>query len=403
MKKRISIIIPIYNIAPYLDKCINSVCNQTYHNLQIILVDDGSTDGSVEICDRYARMDSRIEVIHKQNGGLVSARKAGLSIATGEYVAYVDGDDWIEPDMLEKMYQKAVSFDVDVVMCGHYEDMDGHGKKVIHRIGQGHYSKAEMLKDVYPNMIVNGAFFEWGIFPTVWGKLFRRECLEAFQMTVDERINMGEDAACVYPCLLNVESIYIMHECYYHYIQRADSMIKKKVISQKEKERFSVLYTSVLEILAKYKDVFDLSEQWKEYVLFLMVPRADYLYERIEELDFLFPFPEVKRNSNIVIYGMGTYGQLLYEYLSRTGFCKVITAVDRNYIVLQNQGLSVVTPEEIGNYNFDAVVIANSFAKSADEIYKFLLSKVAKEKIHRIDEKLIKSEETMRAFGLICG
>ena len=394
MKKIISIIIPIFNTAPYLDRCIGSVCAQTYHNLQIILVDDGSTDGSGEICDRYAGTDSRIKVIHKENGGLVSARKAGLRIADGEYVAYVDGDDWIEPDMFEKMYDKAVTFDVDVIMCGHYEDMEGYSKKVIHRIEEGCYDKVNLLKDVYPKMIVNGAFFEWGIFPAVWGKLFRREHLVTFQMMVDERINMGEDAACVYPCLLNVESIYIMHECFYHYIQRAGSMIKKKVISKKEKERFSVLYRSVLGILDEYKDVFDLREQWKEYVLFLMVPRADYLYDRIDELDFLFPFSRVKKDSDVIIYGMGTYGQMLYEYLEHTGFCKVIATVDQNYLNLQKQGLPVIAPEEIENYDFDSIVIANSFAKSADEIYKFIGSKVCKEKIHRIDVKLIGQSTT---------
>ena len=103
MNKLITIIIPVYNVEPYLRRCLNSVINQTYNNLEIILIDDGSTDSSGKICDEYALKDNRIKVIHKQNGGLSSARNAGLDIATGDYIGFVDGDDWIEVDMFEHL------------------------------------------------------------------------------------------------------------------------------------------------------------------------------------------------------------------------------------------------------------------------------------------------------------
>ena len=105
-KFQISIIVPIYNVEKYVRQCIESIINQTYKNIQIILVDDGSTDTSGLICDEYASIDDRIEVIHKKNGGLDSARKAGIAIASGKYVGYVDGDDWIEPFMYERMVYK---------------------------------------------------------------------------------------------------------------------------------------------------------------------------------------------------------------------------------------------------------------------------------------------------------
>ena len=104
---KISIIVPIYNIEEYLEKCISSIIKQTYTNLQIILVDDGSPDGSPLICDEYAKKDRRVKVIHKKNGGLVSARKAGLKIAQGEYICFVDGDDFVSNDMLET-YERAL-------------------------------------------------------------------------------------------------------------------------------------------------------------------------------------------------------------------------------------------------------------------------------------------------------
>lgn len=102
----ISVIVPIYNVAVYLEQCMESILRQTYTELEIILVDDGSTDGCYQICEEYKKKDSRVVVLHKENGGLVSARKAGIQAATGNYIAWVDGDDWIEPDMYERMYRR---------------------------------------------------------------------------------------------------------------------------------------------------------------------------------------------------------------------------------------------------------------------------------------------------------
>ena len=117
-KPKVSIIITCYNLAQYLPDLIESIENQTYKNLEIILVDDGSDDQCPQICDYYAHIDARIKVIHKKNGGLDSARKAGILAANGKYIGYVDGDDWIEPEMYEKLYGYAQQYDVDVVESG---------------------------------------------------------------------------------------------------------------------------------------------------------------------------------------------------------------------------------------------------------------------------------------------
>lgn len=396
----ISVIVPIYNVAEYLPKCIQSICDQTYRNLEIILVDDGSTDESPQICDKYAAMDERIVVHHKKNGGLVSARKAGLRMARGEYIGYVDGDDWIEPDMYECLFRCMNEEKAEVVMCGRYEDTGEVSKEVFHGIPGGRYGKEEMIRQVYPRMITNQAFFEWGLFPGVWDKLFRRECLEPFAMAVDERITMGEDAACVYPCLLHADSIYVLHRCLYHYRQSAASMVKQAQDPQRERERFKVLYASVNSALEKQADVYDLRAQWREYVLFLMVPRAGVLYEGIEKLDYLFPFPGVKKGSKVIVYAMGTYGQHLYRFLERTGFCKVAAVTDRLWKELREQGFPAISPQDIPRYEYDAVVVASSFAGVRQAIYKALSEKCPLEKIHLMDVELIMESRVMRAFGL---
>ena len=117
MEKLISVIIPVYNVVNYFDRCINSIINQTFKNLEIIIVDDGSTDGSSEACDKIAKIDNRIKVIHQINMGLSAARNAGLNIATGEYIAFVDSDDYLHPRMYEILYKEMTKNEVDMVIC----------------------------------------------------------------------------------------------------------------------------------------------------------------------------------------------------------------------------------------------------------------------------------------------
>lgn len=399
----ISVIVPVYNVAEYLPQCIESICRQSYHDLEIILVDDGSTDGCHGICEAYGRRDPRIVAVHKENGGAVSARKQGLARATGEYIAFADGDDWLEPDMLERLLDIMVCEKVDIAMCGRFEDTGGIRKEVYHGIPPGRYDKKALLEKVYPRMIVNGAFFEWGIFPGLWDKLFRRECLEEFLLDVDDRITMGDDAASTYPCILNADSIYVLGKCLYHYRQTQASTVKQKADAVLERQRFRILYETVLGSLNRYKDTYDLTDQWKEYLLFLMVPRADVLLEGIGELDYLFPFPNVKKGSRIVLYGLGTYGQHLYRYIKQTGFCTVAVLADRNYAELRRQGIPAQPPGNIPRYEFDAIVIASSFAGARNAIYKELAAEYGDAAVHVMDENLVKSEAVMSAFGLTCG
>ena len=121
-KDLISIIVPVYNVEAYLDRCMESILKQTYKRLEIILVDDGSTDSSREKCDAYAKQDSRIKVIHKKNSGLSDARNAGLALATGDYIGYVDSDDWIEPDMYQSLYDACAEHDAELAVCRYFRE-----------------------------------------------------------------------------------------------------------------------------------------------------------------------------------------------------------------------------------------------------------------------------------------
>lgn len=396
----LSVIVPIYNVKPYLRQCIESICCQTYRDLEIILVDDGSCDGSSEICDQYRKMDDRIVVLHKENEGLVKARKAGLQISRGEYIAYVDGDDWIEPEMFERLYGTMAENNADIVMCGHYIDTGNISKEAYHDVPDGYYGKKQLIEKIYPEMIAGRAFFDWKIYPALWDKLFKRESIMPYQMEVDERLKMGEDAACTYPALLNADRIYILRECLYHYRQTTTSMVKNIQSHTEERAQFQLLYDSVDKIFEEYKDIFDLREQWLKYVLFLMIPRSDGLYSGYDRLRFLFPFRNVHKGSDIILYGAGTYGQRLYGYLKKTGFCNILLWLDRNYEELRKMGLDVDNPSKLGESECSIVVIANTYERSRKELYEELSEKYPSKEICMIDEQLIFSAETKKAFGL---
>lgn len=401
----ISVIVPVYNTEDYLEECMSSLLNQTCQELQIILVDDGSTDSSPQICDHYAKIDRRITVIHKKNEGIPATRTAGLKAATGDYIGYVDSDDWIEPDTWMKLYGYAEQYKADIVICGWCEDAGKNCKKISHGFPDGFYDKKALIDKIYPEMMAKGSFYGYGIFASLCGKLFRREILIPNQRLVAPDISMGEDAACTFPCLLQSQTMYLSNEGLYHYRQRTGSTVKQIEDAEKERYRFQILYQSVKKRLEPYEREYQgkamLQRQWHQFMLSLMVPRADGLYKGFCELDYLFPFPEVKKGARIVLYGAGTWGQRLESYLRKHEEFQVMLWADRNYTELSKMGLRVSSPEKIAETEFDYIVVAVIGSRASSAIKKELSGKYGAERVITLNEELIMSEETLMSFGLI--
>lgn len=221
----VSIIVPVYKVEKYLKRCVNSLVNQTLKEIEIILVDDGSPDYSGEICDSLQKEDCRIKVIHKDNGGLSSARNAGLKIAQGLYIGFVDSDDDVALDMYEKMYDVAQRENVDFVMSDYKRiSTDGTSYLKTLDIPAGLYEKNQIRKMIFPNLIM-GEDIEYGPLLSVGHCLYRADFLHQNNLYFDEQVRWSEDnifSAFVGYCCKRF--YYMKGESLYHYYQNQGSI-----------------------------------------------------------------------------------------------------------------------------------------------------------------------------------
>lgn len=367
----ISVVVPVYGIDRYIGICIESILNQTYRNLEVILVDDGAKDRSPEICDLYQSKDPRIRVVHKENGGLVSARKAGLAASTGSIISCVDGDDWIGPTFIEKMYHSMESAGADMVCAGQTRVLFDQSVQLINAIPAGVY-EGERLEKLWSEMISYGTYYRPGITTYVWNKLFRREILYDAQMAVDDRISIGEDAAVTYPALLKCKRVVVTEHTDYHYRQREDSMLKQTAGFSNELGKLKVLYEFLMgwkdqkpgkradrmvsEPLAKERfTALHLEKQITDFVLSICIMRSG---GRLPEDDYS-TYDKAYFGKKVVICSAGTFGQQLVNRFRETGHCQVVGWVDDDYWEYRRCCMNVDPIEEVRVLDFDYVLIAS--------------------------------------------
>lgn len=210
---RISVIVPIYKVEEYLDCCVRSIVEQTYTNLEIILVDDGSPDNCPAMCDAWAAKDSRIKVIHKENGGLSDARNAGLTIASGALVSFIDSDDWIEPTFYEKLWEAMQTSGAEIAACAtNFVAEDGEALW-IRQAAPASMGKMEALRRLV---------MEDGVYQTVWNMLYRREVMDGIPF---EKGKYNEDEFWTYRVLDRIERLATVSAPLYNYRQRGTSII----------------------------------------------------------------------------------------------------------------------------------------------------------------------------------
>lgn len=244
----VSIIVPVYKVEKYIEKCINSIRSQSLKDIEIILVDDGSTDNCPSICDKYAQSDPRIKVIHKKNEGLGYARNSGLEIATGEYVGFVDSDDYVSDIMYEQLYTKAKSGDYDCVYSGEIDYYSENRLKEIKRVSHDSIFEGDSLNDFILDMI-SCDFDEvkevkYGA--SVWCAIYRRSLIEFYNIKfLSEREYVSEDILFQIDFLEHAQRILYVSGCYYFYRQNNSSSLTKSFLVEKF-DRFKKLRSRLL-------------------------------------------------------------------------------------------------------------------------------------------------------------
>lgn len=267
----VSIIIPIYNVENYLNQCIDSIVNQTYQNLDIILVDDGSTDNSSAICDDYAKADSRVQVIHKANGGLISAWKTGVENSKGKYLVFIDSDDWLDTEMVEQLLAYADGSCKEMICSNYIIEKPKDKIPVKQKMTPGVYNREQIEAVLFPKLL--------GCEPRMIHasrcmKLISKELIIDNMQYCNPKVTMGEDLNITFPAILDTERIVVMEEGYfYHYRSLNSSMAHH--YDPKLYKQIQLLYHAGEKVIetkffTAQKEIW--LEKWKkEYVILLLL------------------------------------------------------------------------------------------------------------------------------------
>ncbi len=354
-KPLISIIVTVYNLEKYVRECLDSLVAQTYKNIEIVVIDDGSTDMSGAICDEIANSDDRVKVIHDRNGGLTEARKRGIKHSTGEYVVFVDGDDWIDINTCEQFVEIITEHEPDIIIDGLIKEYTNRSVNSKNSLSDGVYAKEDIERDIIPYMIFTGNYYEKGIESYICSKAIRRDVLEKVANTINKNISFAEGGVWLYSGILYSKSIVIISELHYHYRMRENSLAMDG-----KNEMQSILDS--YEILVKnscnsYMLKECLISQIDYLAMFFLIWKRMDLFNDNENA--LWPYVEVKKDSRIVIFGAWRYGRKLIEYLRRRKYSNIVMVVDNNAEKMSTTDFKVNLPKDIHNVSYDYIILGS--------------------------------------------
>jgi len=320
----ISVIVPVYKTEKYLHRCVESILMQTYKNLEIILVDDGSPDKCPKICDEYAKKDNRIKVIHKQNGGLASARNAGLDIATGCYISTVDSDDWIESQTYETTMAIMQEHNPDLIKWSYYK-VSGENKKIAKKIN---YTSGFLYGDDKEKFLLD-TLSSQAMGNNIVTCLFKREIIINKRIHIPENISMEEDLYFLTSYLLNCNNVYILPNVFlYNYFQNQQSMTKS--YSDKYRDSILIAVKEMKQLLKKtnsnsenlYKAYMSRLVETIFYLIMIIEKSNKSLLEKEQELKEFIMNPDIGVYiSNVLIKKYSFYKKIIF-YLVKKGFYK---------------------------------------------------------------------------------
>lgn len=367
----ISVIVPVYNIADYLPKCIESILMQTYVNIQIILVDDGSTDDSGKICEKYADSDKRITVIHKENGGLVSARKAGLAVASGKYIGFVDGDDYIDETYYEELLHCLRNSDADFVHSGIISEKNTGHTEVYTTSGDRVIVDADDRVELIQKYILYHSANDKEYLATILcSKLFAANLIRECYKWVPDNQSFGEDVLAFCRCILKSRKFILLSMVGYHYLVRKDSISHMWTVDKFWQE--SNLYYGLCSIWKEYDCFKEMKDFMQNYLVIRMVECMNHIYEKgLGTVRYLAPENRALKKRRIVIYGAGKVGRDYISQMILDPEYNIIAWIDKKFEAkINNLCLPVTSIKEL---DFDIVLIAVKDEMTALQIRDQLL------------------------------
>lgn len=356
MEDLISVIVPIYNVAEYLEKCITSIICQTYKNIEIILVNDGSTDNSQNICDAFEAKDARVKVIHKTNGGITSSRKAGVQIAQGKYIGFVDGDDWIEENMYEELYMYMKRDGAQIVMSGMYRDNDTgtYAKWAAAQLAAGVYLKDDVENGICTRLFCDGQQMVSG---SLNNKLFDAELLKTNLQKVDSRIHgFADDTVCIIPCLLEADKVTILDDAFYHGYDRHNSATHSR--NENWFEQLNFVFFRLRDVFQNHPCHEILLQQLQAYIVNNIMAGVEHLFPSAKIQRFFWEEDVLCEKKRVVIYGAGKVGQSYFKQLNKSLGYDVVLWVDEKAEDYMKDGLNVCSVDQISLVEFDEIIIA---------------------------------------------
>ncbi len=375
---KLSVIVPVYNTEKYLQQSIESIIGQTYKDIEVILVDDGSTDNSGKICNQYAAAYDNFKVIHQENGGNFAARCRGAKEATGDYLTFMDSDDWIEEDMYEELMRVAVSKKSDIVTMGGYTFYDnGECYPIEDTTMYGTYTQGIDMDVFYSKMMYDEERETRGILPSLCCKVIKKNIILQTLTAVDCNITMGGDAAIFYPCCLKAERICIIEGYKLFYRMRNKSVSHSYDI--KAFDKINNLYNYLKKDFSEFNNQYNLVGQLRKYLWHLLSVQIEQIFSLKLKRTYIFPYKLVDKNSKIILYGAGKVGQSYYEQIKKNGYCDIVAWVDRNAC---KENKNIISLTEIIGLEYSQIVIGIKSKEIADEIINdLIMSNVDKEKI----------------------
>lgn len=259
MQPKVSIIVPVYKAEQYLHRCVDSILAQTFTDLELLLIDDGSPDRSGEICDEYAKLDSRIRVFHKPNGGVSSARQCGIDNALGEYTIHVDPDDWVDSAMLEELYNKAKADDADMVICDFYEIYKDMQVRNIQR--PQNFKNENILRQV----------LDASIHGSLCNKLIRRRCYSLYNISLPHEMSLWEDRYIICRLLMHNIKVSYLDQAFYYYdrYSNQNSIVRMPSLSSLDSVIYFIDYFEKHLNVSNYIDEFYLLKEYAKNMAFL--------------------------------------------------------------------------------------------------------------------------------------